>query len=108
MLLGALRALGRHRALLALGTRGALAAVFARGAVNAITPVFRDKCVWAPDTRWAREVIEECAAFPNGENDDLVDCVEMGISRYRRGGFLRLSDDEAEDDNAPRRRKAYY
>ena len=57
----------------------------------------------------AREVMEECAAFPNGENDDLVDCVEMGLARYRRGGFIRLSDDERDDDNAgTRRRKAYY
>lgn len=77
--------------------------------VNAISAVFRDGCVWAPDTRWAREIIELCAAFPNGEFDDPVDCVEMAISRYRRGGFIRLSDDRREDDNPgiPRRR-AYY
>lgn len=77
--------------------------------VNAISAVFRDGCVWAPDTRWAREIIELCAAFPNGESDDPVDCVEMAISRYRRGGFIRLSDDRREDDNPgiPRRR-AYY
>lgn len=89
------------------GARGMSNDKYAR--VNAITPIFTDGCVWAPDTRWAREVMEQCAEFPNGEHDDLVDNVEMALSRYRRGGFIRLSDDERDDDNAGKpRRKAYY
>jgi hypothetical protein len=33
--------------------------------------------VWAPDTDWAEDLVEECAAFPHGDNDDLVDsCVD--------------------------------
>lgn len=67
--------------------------------VNAITPLFHDGCVWCPDTRWARELMEHCAEFPNGQVDDDVDCTEMALSRFRRGGFVRLSDDADEDDN---------
>ena len=78
-----------------------------RARVNAITPVFADGCVWAPDTRWAREVMEECAEFPVGEHDDFVDCVEMGLSRFRRGGFISLSDDEPEDNARYSRRKSF-
>lgn len=46
--------------------------------VNAISTVFADGCVWAPETAWANEVIEACAAFPNGEHDDEVDCLVAG------------------------------
>lgn len=89
------------------GARGMSNDKYAR--VNAIASIFRDGCVWAPDTRWAREIIELCAEFPNGEFDDPVDCVEMAVSRYRRGGFLRLSSDAPEDDNSVQpRRRAYY
>ncbi len=41
--------------------------------VNAVADLFSSGKVWAPDTRWAREVIEEMAAFPVGEHDDYVD-----------------------------------
>ena len=41
--------------------------------VHAISPLFESGMIWSPDKRWAEEVIEECAAFPNGEHDDLVD-----------------------------------
>jgi predicted phage terminase large subunit-like protein len=90
------------------GKRGMSNDKYAR--VNAASVVFRDGCVWAPDTLWAHEIIELCAAFPNGDFDDPVDCVEMAVARYRRGGFLHLSTDEAEDDNAPVRHsgRPYY
>lgn len=91
------------------GARGMSNDKYAR--VNAVSSIFVDGCVWAPDTRWAREIIDLCAEFPNGEFDDPVDCVEMAVSRYRRGGFLRLSDDAPEDDNSgamrPRRGRYY-
>lgn len=81
-----------------------------RARVNSVAPVFFDGVVWAPDTRWAYEVIDECAEFPNGEHDDYVDCVEMGISRFRRGGFVTLSDDAKDEPTyfKSSRRAAYY
>jgi predicted phage terminase large subunit-like protein len=42
---------------------------FAR--LNSVTDLFASGKVWAPDTRWADEVIEEMARFPNAEHDDL-------------------------------------
>jgi predicted phage terminase large subunit-like protein len=79
-----------------------------RARVNAVAPILFDGIVWAPDFRWAHEVINECAEFPNGENDDYVDCVAMALSRYRRGGFIFLQSDRRDEDSAPRRRAAYY
>lgn len=77
-----------------------------RARLNAVAPVFQDGGVWAPDTRWAREVIELCAEFPNGELDDPVDCVEMAVAKFRRSNWLTLTDD-ARDDNESDERASY-
>jgi len=53
--------------------------------------------VWAPDTDWADEVIEECAAFPNGDNDDLVDSTTQALMRFRQGNFIVLGSDEIDE-----------
>jgi predicted phage terminase large subunit-like protein len=37
---------------------------------NAVAPILEAGMVWAPDEDWAEELVEECAAFPNGDNDD--------------------------------------
>jgi predicted phage terminase large subunit-like protein len=65
--------------------------------VNAVSDLFRSGIVWAPDRRWAHEVIEECNDFPSGANDDLVDATTLALARFRQGGFIRLPSDEAED-----------
>jgi predicted phage terminase large subunit-like protein len=41
--------------------------------VNSVAPLFESGMIWAPDQKFAEEVIEECAAFPYGDHDDLVD-----------------------------------
>jgi predicted phage terminase large subunit-like protein len=77
--------------------------------LNAIADLFRSGKVWAPETRWARDVIEEVASFPNGQNDDFVDTTSQALLRYRQGGFIPLSsDDELEDKEFRGRRAAYY
>jgi predicted phage terminase large subunit-like protein len=76
--------------------------------LNAVSDLFASGVVWAPDTRWAREVIEEVASFPNGENDDYVDTTSQALLRFRRGGFIPLDSDEQEDRTFMRRRAAYY
>lgn len=78
--------------------------------VNAISDLFASGIVWAPDRRWAKEVIEECNDFPSGTNDDLVDSTTLALLRFRQGGFLRLPSDEPEDDFMFKFRKkaAYY
>jgi predicted phage terminase large subunit-like protein len=65
--------------------------------VNAVSDLFASGVVWAPDRRWAKEVIEECNDFPSGVNDDLVDSTTLALMRFRQGGFIRLPSDEPED-----------
>jgi len=36
---------------------------------------------WLPQTQWAEEMIEECAAFPNAAHDDCVDAWSQAASR---------------------------
>jgi predicted phage terminase large subunit-like protein len=74
---------------------------------NSVTDMFSSGMVWCPETRWADEVIEECASFPNGTHDDYVDSVVMALMRYRQGGFIRLPADYEEED-VPMRRVEYY
>lgn len=75
--------------------------------INAVADLFSSGKVWAPDTRWAREVIEEVAAFPVGEHDDFVDTTTQALLRFRQGGFISLNSD-ARDDGLFRPRKAAY
>lgn len=75
--------------------------------VNAISDMFASGFVWCPATRWAEEVMEECAAFPNGEHDDIVDSTSQALLRFRKGGFVRLTSD-ADDEPVIKRRTAYY
>lgn len=77
--------------------------------LNAVADLFTSGKVWAPDTRWAREVIEEIASFPVGEHDDFVDTTTQALLRYRQGGFISLESDEQDDLTYKyRRRAAYY
>ncbi len=76
--------------------------------VNAIADLFASGKVWAPDTRWAREVIEEVAAFPVGEHDDFVDTTTQALLRFRQGGFVSLSTDERDEKFFRGRTAAYY
>jgi predicted phage terminase large subunit-like protein len=76
--------------------------------LNSVTDLFSSGKVWAPETRWADEVIEEMARFPNAEHDDLVDSSVQALMRFRQGGFLRLDSDEDDDDLGFRRKRSYY
>jgi len=65
--------------------------------VHSVAPLFESGMIWAPDETWAEELIEECAAFPNGEYDDLVDSTTQALMRYRQGNFVQLPSDDWED-----------
>ena len=65
--------------------------------VNSVSDLFSSGIVWAPDRRWAKEVIEECNDFPSGANDDLVDSTTLALARFRQGGFIKLPSDEEDD-----------
>ena len=76
--------------------------------LNTIAPIFQGGKVWAPDTRWARELIDQMAAFPNAAHDDLVDTAVMAVTRFRQGGFLRLESDQQDEPSSFRRKAAFY
>ena len=70
--------------------------------VNSVADLFASGMVWCPETRFAEEVMDEFAAFPVGEHDDLVDSSTQALIRFRKGGFIRLSSDEPEEVHMPR------
>jgi predicted phage terminase large subunit-like protein len=75
--------------------------------VNAISDLFASGMVWCPETRWAEEVMDELASFPNGDHDDLVDSSSQALMRFRQGGFISVATDE-EDEPMYRRKTEYY
>jgi len=75
--------------------------------VNSISDLFASGIVWCPEKRWADEVMEEMASFPNGDHDDLVDSSSQALIRFRQGGFITIESDEPDYD-LPRRRVEYY
>ena len=76
--------------------------------VHAVSPLFEAGMVWAPDKTFAEELIEEVAAFPNGEYDDLVDSMTQALMRYRQGNFVQLPSDDWEESDQSARVRAYY
>ena len=76
--------------------------------VNAVSDLFHSGHVWAPKKRWAEEVIEQFAAFPTGDHDDLVDSSTQALLRFRQGGFINLDSDEPFDDPVLVRKADYY
>ena len=76
--------------------------------VHSVSPLFEAGMVWAPDEAFADELIEEVAAFPNGEYDDLVDSMTQALMRYRQGNFVTLPTDDLEDGESSVRMRAYY
>ena len=76
--------------------------------VHSVSPLFEAGMVWAPDEVFADEMIEEVAAFPNGEYDDLVDSMTQALMRYRQGNFVRLPSDDWEDQEVSLKVHSYY
>ena len=76
--------------------------------VNAISALFESGMVWCPETRWAEEVMDELASFPNGDHDDLVDSSSQALMRFRLGGFISIESDEEDEPVYHRRKVEYY
>ena len=75
--------------------------------VNSCAPLFEAGLIWAPDEHFAEEMIEECASFPHGDHDDLVDSMTMAIMRFRQGGFLPHPEDYEDIKTEPRKMEYY-
>jgi predicted phage terminase large subunit-like protein len=76
--------------------------------VNSCAPVFESGMVWAPQQKFAEEVIEECAAFPHGDHDDLVDSMTQAVMRFRQGGLIKHPEDYEEEKNKQPKSFNYY
>jgi predicted phage terminase large subunit-like protein len=75
--------------------------------VNSVAPLFESGMIWAPEQNFADEVIEECAAFPHGDHDDLVDSMTQAVMRFRQGGFVQHPEDYIDEKTEPVT-KVYY
>ena len=76
--------------------------------VHSVSPLFEAGMVWVPDETWADELVEEVAAFPNGEFDDLVDSMTQALMRYRQGNFVQLPSDDWEEEANSAKVRVYY
>ena len=76
--------------------------------MHIVSPIFESGKVWYPEgEKYAEDVIEEVASFPNGDHDDFCDSMTMALMRFRQGGFISLKGEELEDDDPPRIREYY-
>ena len=78
--------------------------------LNAVSDLFASGRVWAPNTHWAEEVIDEVASFPSGDHDDYVDSTSLALMRFRKGGYIGTALDEVDDVREFRsnRNRGYY
>ena len=76
--------------------------------MHIVSPIFESGKVWYPvGEKFADEVIEEVASFPNGDHDDFCDSMTMALIRFREGNLVTLEEDEPEV-YVPYRRREYY
>jgi len=77
--------------------------------MHIVSPIFESGKVWYPSgEKFAEDVIEEVASFPNGDHDDYCDSMTMAIMRFRQGGFISLDGEDQGEDWYPRNKKEYY
>lgn len=63
--------------------------------LNAVISLIEAGQVLLPDTQWAKELIEEAAAFPNAAHDDQVDALTQGLTYLYPQIWQRLEADNA-------------
>ena len=76
--------------------------------LNSVAPIFEAGHVWRTEDDWALDVQEECASFPYGEHDDLVDATTLALLRYRQGNLVSLFDDDDDMDQREHQNYEYY
>lgn len=63
--------------------------------VQSIQHLFADEMIYAPDRKFADMVIDQCAVFPKGSRDDLVDSTSQALRFLRDSGFALKRDEFA-------------
>ena len=78
---------------------------------NAAAVVLEQGVVYYPEgKRWAGDLVDNCAAFPNSLHDDDVDSTVHALNYFRRMFLLETPDDEEpdEDDDLDKTSKRGY
>ena len=80
--------------------------------VQSIQHLFSSGMITAPDRSFADMVIDQCAVFPKGSKDDLVDSTAQALRWLRDTGFMPRRDErtmanEAEMQYRPRMQPLY-
>jgi predicted phage terminase large subunit-like protein len=65
---------------------------------HAAALVLERGCIWYVRRAWAQEVIDNCAAFPSGEDDDVHDTVVQAALWLRARWNTEFTDDAADID----------
>ena len=66
--------------------------------------IFAEGLVSAPDRSWADKVITQCASFPKGKHDDLVDTTSQALRYLRTTGLIVRSAEHIADVESSLRR----
>ena len=76
---------------------------------HASSALLEDGRIYYPsDKKWAKNLIDICAAFPATDNDDIVDTCTQAWLRLRKGWFVTHSNDLDDDDYEDKRRITLY
>jgi predicted phage terminase large subunit-like protein len=59
--------------------------------------LFAEGMIYAPDRKWAEEVIGQVSQFPAGKHDDLVDTVSQALRHMRDMGLLTRAQERLEE-----------
>lgn len=84
--------------------------------VHAVVPFFESGRVWFPGKWWAEAMVDQCASFPFGKHDDMVDTMTLALLRLKQGFLLHAKGDpysdnqDIDDDDSPHeeRRQGYW
>ena len=76
---------------------------------HAASALLEDGRIYFPsDRKWSKDLIDICAAFPAGDNDDIVDTCTQAWLRLRKGWFVTHSTDYEEDEDVNKKRITLY
>lgn len=64
---------------------------------HACVALFAGSQIWCPERKWAQAVIDQCASFPKGQNDDLVDSTTQALTHMRRTGMLQMREERQDE-----------
>ena len=65
--------------------------------LNSVAPIFSSGRVYYIPTAENEATVQQCADFPGGSGDDLVDTTSYALRQFRRGGFVTTNQDLKDD-----------